>query len=60
MNEQIDDHFFEHIWKQGKRKRAALKTGKWVEEIFPKSLNKLLKVAEAFGKIKLNDRDLPF
>lgn len=56
----IEDYEFEEMWKKGADKRRAKNDVEIFTERLPKELLRLDKVAKAFGKVKLNDRGLPW
>lgn len=54
------DWEFERIWHKGHRERIVKKNVKFFTETLPNDLKRLDKVAQAFSKVKLNERGLPF
>lgn len=60
LQELQEETDFEHIWKLGKRARQAAKNAKFFTETIPNDLKKLDRTAQAFSKVKLNERGLPW
>ena len=54
------DSVFEQMWLRGNRARFVKRQAEFFTETLPKQLNKLERVAQAFSKVKLNDRGLPW
>jgi hypothetical protein len=60
ITREVEDELFEQMWKYGKHERERKKDVEFFTEKLPKELNNLNIAIEAFSKIKLNDRGLPF
>lgn len=59
LNEQIDSEF-ESMWLKGNRERFVKRQAEFFTETIPNDLKRLDKVAQAFSKVKLNERGLPW